>query len=327
MQEFSTEVLFRPDTLALRFLPEGPYPCRPNRMSWVAIQHGPNRTTGTLNVFDFASRSNTQYPLDGRPGFAFPTSTPDEFVIGMERQVVLFNTATSEARPLGEPVEQDVTETVINDGVVFDGGLVFGAKHLKFSEKKAGLYLWRRSDRQYIRLRNDQICSNGKVIFGRGPVVTLLDIDTPTKTVVRYQLDVEAGCLRDETVVVDLRSGSDYPDGMIATPDGRSVIIAFYNPADVDHGEARQYSLETGALEAIWRTEKSPRVTCPQLLDIDGRIRLVLTTADEGLTPEQRQRHTNAGCLFIADTSFQSLPETPVFQSDSLSAGSESQSH
>lgn len=308
-----TRILFRPETGALRFLPEGPYPAGPGRMSWVAIQHGPAAVTGSLNVYDFTTGQNTEHPLPWRPGFAFSTTQPGTFVIGMEREVGLYEPATRRWIPLAEPVEQDVTETIINDGVAFNGGLIFGAKHLKFTEKKAGLYLWRRRDRQMIRLRADQICSNGKVVFGQGDRVTLLDIDSPTKTVVRYEVDVAAGTISDPVIVVDLRAGSVFPDGMIATPDGRSVIIAFYNPADVDHGEARQYSIATGALEAVWTCDKSPRVTCPQLLEIDGRVRLVLTTADEGLTPEQQARHTAAGCLFIADTEFTSLPETPLF--------------
>jgi len=91
------------------------------------------------------------------------------------------------------------------------------------------------------------------------------------------------------------------------------VIIAFYNPADAAFGEAKQFSLENGQEEAIWRTEKSPRVTCPQLVERDGQIKLILTTADEGMNPEQQATHTNAGALFIGNTNFTSLPETPLF--------------
>lgn len=313
MREYSTEVLFRPESEQLRFLPEGPYPNGDDRLSWVGIQHGADAKTGSLNLFDFMSGSNTSIDLPGRPGFAFPTNRDGVFVTGMERQVGLFDTNDSSFKPLGDPVESGVTGTVINDGVVFSGGLIFGCKDLNFAEAKAGLYLWRRSDWQTIRLRDDQTCSNGKVVFGDGERVTLLDIDTPTKTVVRYEFDVTDGRLSPPEIVVDLRKGDVFPDGMIATPDGASVIIAFYNPADATFGEAKQFSLATGEVEAVWRTEKSPRVTCPQLVERDGQIKLVLTTADEGMSPEQQAMHTNAGALFIGDTEFTSLPETPLF--------------
>ena len=314
MPEFTTEVLFRPETEQLRFLPEGPYPNGGDRLSWVAIQHGANANSGSLNLFDFASGSNQSIDLPGRPGFAFPTNRDGVFVTGMERQIGLFDLNDTSFKPLGDPVERGVTGTVINDAVAFSGGLIFGCKDLNFAEAKAGLYLWRRADWQTIRLRDDQTCSNGKIVLGDGERVTLLDIDTPTKTVVRYELDVTDGRLSPPEIVVDLRQGNVYPDGMIATPDGASVIIAFYNPADAAFGEAKQFSLENGQEEAIWRTEKSPRVTCPQLVERDGQIKLILTTADEGMNPEQQATHTNAGALFIGDTNFTSLPETPLFE-------------
>lgn len=313
MQEFSTEVLFRPETEAQRFLPEGPYPYGASQLSWVAIQHGVGQTVGSLNVFDFGTRTNTRYDLPGRPGFAFPTTRSGVFVVGLERQLGLFDTATRQWRPMVENIDSAVSGTVINDGVAFDGGLIFGCKDVTFKEQKAGLYLWRRADQKLIQLRSDQICSNGKIVAGHGDRVTLFDIDSPTKTVVRYELDVAAGTMSDAEIVVDLRSGSVFPDGMIATPDGQGVIVAFYNPQDADNGEARQYSLK-GELQAVWKTARSPRVTCPQLVRRDGRIQLILTTADEGMTAAQQAQHVNAGCLFAADTTFNSLPETPLFE-------------
>ena len=53
-----------------------------------------------------------------------------------------------------------------------------------------------------------------------------------------------------------------------------------YRVEAVDSGEACQFSLADGSLQSVWRTDKSPRVTCPQLVEIGGQIRLVLTTAD-----------------------------------------------
>lgn len=313
MREFATDVLLRPDSEALRFLPEGPYPIGGGRISWVGIQHGADATSGSLNILELASGQIQTFDLPGRPGFAFPTDHDGVFVTGLERQVGLFDIADSSFKPIGDAVEADVEGTIINDAVAFSGGLIFGCKDLKFEEAKAGLYLWRRSDGAILHLRSDQTCSNGKIVFGEENQVTLLDIDTPTKTVVRYELDVAAGTLSEAEVVVDLRDGDVFPDGMIATPDGMSVIIAFYNPADASHGEAKQFSLKNGETEAVWRTEKSPRVTCPQLIDYEGSIRLVLTTADEGMSPEQQAQHTNAGALFIGETEFDSLPDQPVF--------------
>lgn len=313
MREYATEILYRPESTELRFLPEGPYSCGPGKLSWVAIQHGADAVTGSLNVLDLASLTNQTFELEGRPGFAWPTDQPGVFVVGLERLVRLFNTVTGEYSDLSEPVDADVEGTAINDGLVFEHGLIFGSKDLEFKTPKAGLYFWRASDRRLIRLRADQTCSNGKAIVPDDHGWKLLDIDTPTQTVVGYSLDVEAGTLGEPHVVLDLRARQDFPDGMIVTPDGESVIIAFYNPHDVAAGQAVQFNLQTGQAESVWTTERSPRVTCPQLVRIDGAVKIVLTTAAENMTPGQVARHTNAGCLFVGDTDFEEVSDQPVF--------------
>ena len=321
MKQIAAEVLFRPETDELKFLPEGPCSLGDGRFSWVAIQHGTESKTGSINEWNADTESNQSFPLPGRPGFAFPTDVDHTYVAGVERSLGLFNTSTGDWTVLADNVDAGVDGTIINDAVAFDGNLVFGCKDLKFTDAKAGLYLWRQADRSLIPLRNDQICSNGKVILGSGSNVKLLDIDTPTKQVVEYELDVDGGRLSDSRVVIDLTGDDAFPDGMIATPDGNSVIIAFYNPNDAPHGEARQYSLTSGELEAVWTTEKSPQVTCPQLVNIGGRVRLVLTTAVEHMTPDRQATHTNAGCLFAGDTPFDSVGSQPLFPSTALTVG------
>jgi sugar lactone lactonase YvrE len=310
--------LLQPSDNQLRFLPEGPYPCGDGRISWVAIQHAADVENGSLNFLDLANAENDSLPLQGRPGFAFPTNRQGVFAIGLERRLQLFDTHRRSYEPLcDEEIDGNTTGTIINDGVAFAEGLVFGAKDLEFAEKKAGLYLWRRRDRQLIQLRDDQICSNGKVIQRLGDHWRLIDIDSPTQLVVSYELHVDAGTLSDPRVVVDLTSEEFFPDGMVASPDGESVIIAMYNPNDAPHGEARQYSLRTGAVEAVWITPQSPQVTCPQLVELDGRVVLVLTTAVEHMTADRRERHAEAGSMFVAETPFTSTPDTPRVELDS----------
>ncbi len=240
MRDYTTDVLFRPDTESLRYLPEGPCALRNGSISWVAVQHGAASSAGSINVLNLEDRSNHSFELPGRPGFAFPTAREDVFVAGVERGLGLFDLSSGEWTPLSDEVDSQIDGTIINDGVAFESGIVFGTKDVRFEERKAGLYLWRRSDSQMIQLRDDQFCSNGKVITGQGNDWTLLDIDSPTQTVVRYSLDVAEARLSEPETVIDLTGRPDFPDGMIATPDGRSVIIAFYNPEDVETGAARQ---------------------------------------------------------------------------------------
>jgi len=312
-------VIYRPATAEQRFLPEGPYWLGADRASWVAIQHGAAATSGSLNILHLDSGRNESWLLPGRPGFAFPTSREGVFVAGAERQVGLFDTATGQWEVLAD-ISQFETRgagTVINDAVVWQDCLIFGCKYYPSCDQPiGGLYLWRQSERKLVQLLDDQRCSNGKAVTAdEAGRLWLYDIDSPTRQIVRYPLDVAGGRLdaAGREVVVDLNPEEVYPDGMILTPGHRSLIVALYDPGDPASGAARQYSLSGGVLEAVWHCPGSPRVTCPQLVQHEGRVRLLLTTAVEHMDDGQQKRHPQAGSLFIADTPFTSLGDQPVF--------------
>jgi len=316
MKITETSVLFRPEAAGFRFLPEGPYSLPDGRVSWVGIQHGSDSTFGSINILDPASGENQSFTLPGRPGFAFPTNRDGEFVTGVERSVGFFDTKTGRWVPFVTNADSEVSNTIINDAVIFEGNLIFGCKDLEFKTEKAGLYLWRRRDKAVIQLRNDQICSNGKAIIRNSDsALMLFDIDSCAKQITRCVLDIEAGTVGAPEVIVDLTSGAVFPDGMILTPNHKSLIVAVYDPGDPRFGAARQYRITDGQLEAIWTCAGSPRVTCPQLIRHEGRVRLLLTTAVEHMSIEQQSLHPNAGCLFIGDTDFDSIGDQPVFDS------------
>jgi sugar lactone lactonase YvrE len=308
------EVLFRPETAELRFLPEGPYPLGETGFSWVAIQHGAEGKYGSLNLYRVTDRQSTSYRLPGRPGFAFATDVDSLFIVGCERTLGLFSTTEGAWYPLVDGIDDDRQGTIINDGVTWDGNLIFGTKDLEFKTRKAGLYLYRGRDGKLIRLRDDQICSNGKAIL-RGPsgLIRLLDIDSPTRQVVAYEVDIEAGKLSSPKVVLDLTDDPAVPDGMILTPDGKSVIISMYNPNPAPFGETRQYRLIDGMLETVWQTAHSPQNTCPQLVAMHGQVYLVITTAVESMPIERQREAEDAGSIFAAPTAWASVSDSPAF--------------
>ena len=295
-------LLLDPGSEALRFLPEGPYPVDSDRFSWVAIQHGGGATHGSLNIYDFRTASNHSFDLPGRPGFAFPTDRGN-FVVGCERSVGIFSPSKGTWEPFIQGVDSNVSGTIINDGLVWEGNLLFGTKDLEFKTKKAGLYLWRRSDRNLIQLRDDQICSNGKVVLPREDgAVDLLDIDTPTRKVVAYRLDIEGGRIDSGRVALDLSDQVGFPDGMTMTLDGKSLIISLYNPDAAAFGRTIQVGIESRRVEQEWHTPQSPQATCPQWVFRNGALSLVITTAVEHMPADRRNDSSNAGCLFEALT-------------------------
>jgi sugar lactone lactonase YvrE len=311
---YPTKILYRPPTEALRFLPEGPYPLGDARISWVAIQHGADATQGSLNILDLRTGQNETYDLPGRPGFAFPCSDGESFVVGCERSLGVFHPATKQWRVFCDGIDRDVSGTIINDGVVWENCMVFGCKDLEFQEAKAGLYLWHGGKQKLFKLRNDQTCSNGKAIrLTASGSLELVDIDTPTKQVAAYTLDLESGTLGPRRVLVELKNHVGFPDGAILTPDGSGIIISIYNPDAAPHGETRVYDLQSGKVLDVWETAGSPQATCPQLVELDGQIKLVITTAVEHMPSDRRASAPNAGCLFIGDTPFRTASSAPRF--------------
>ena len=299
---YEAQPLSTPNSAELRFLPEGPFPIAESVLSWVGIQHGLESKTGSVNRLDLRSGSNESFELPGRPGFAFPCQTPGRFVVGCERSLGFFDTETSRWEPFCEGVDASVENTIINDGLFLDDNLIFGTKDLEFATKKAGLYLYRGRDGKLIQLRDDQICSNGKAILTSDGQTQLIDIDSPTRTIVSYPLDVDGGTIGSPSVLVDLTSDPAVPDGAILTPDGSGIIVSMFLPSVAEYGETRLYDLKTGEKKVVWKTPGSPQNTCPALVLHEGSLKLIITTAVENMSADDQQQCPNAGQLFYSES-------------------------
>jgi sugar lactone lactonase YvrE len=127
---------------------------------------------------------------------------------------------------------------------------------------------------------------------------------------------VAARTATPDGTAIDLSKQTGFPDGMCDCGDG-TAIIAFYNPDFAESGRAARFDLATGKEIEEWTTAGSPRVTCPLLVRLDGRVRLVLTTATEGMPVEMRAQCPNAGRLFIADTQLAECPPPGVVRTPS----------
>jgi sugar lactone lactonase YvrE len=91
-----------------------------------------------------------------------------------------------------------------------------------------------------------------------------------------------------------------------------TAIVALYNPEFAEAGRAVRYDLATGKEVEEWTTPGSPRVTCPILVKLGGGVKLVLTTATEGMPADVRAKCPNAGRLFVADTQLADCPSPGV---------------
>lgn len=307
MQVFEATPFFTPATAGLRFLPEGPrvlqnYPTPDPVLGWVAIQESFEVLTGSMNLLNLRTKENDSHPVPGRVGFFVETDRPGVVVLGLERSLVQYDLAEREL--VGTPfVVTEDERVVINDGYAVPGGILFGTKHTSFSERIACMYLFETATRTLHTLHAEQICANGKFLFNGG----LVDIDSPNKTLDLYAYDAVNKKLGERRIIADFRDTTLFPDGLRPGPDGESVIVAFYNPEMVAEGLAREFRIRDGAILGEWRLPGSPRVTCPEVLALDGRVRVIFTTAVEGMDPVVPL----AGTMYLGDTAYYRVPAPP----------------
>jgi sugar lactone lactonase YvrE len=315
MTTFTARPFFQPESEELRFLPESPRVLSNSGMSepllaWVAIQHSAGSRGGSFNLVNLKTGLNRTFALPGRPGFLVETTKPGIVALGLEHRIVLVNTTNGAVTETGVSIAAD-DRVIINDGIAIPGGLLFGTKHLEFNQPIAALYHYDCATRRMRELVGGQYCSNGKFFTKDESGCTLIDIDSTPKKITRYRFDSGLQKVIDSSPVVDPDQLPAFPDGLRPTAGGSSIVVAFYNPAHVSDGLAQHVRLSDGAVLDEWILPGSPRVTCPEFVRIDGRVRILFTTALEGMPAETRAIAPNAGALFLADTPFDDLPETP----------------
>jgi sugar lactone lactonase YvrE len=317
MRRTEARVFFTPRTESSRFLPEGPRVMRVSgreALVWVNIQRDVDSLLGDilLHYLD-ERRDDLTVPASDRPGFALPWAGDDRLLVGAGKSLLSCDLATGRWSLPFTHISDTNPRTIINDGEIVPGGkaVVFGTKDVQFKEPIANLYLYTVDDNRVSLLADGQTCSNGKVFATEVRGLILYDIDTPTRKVVRYRLDVAARKATPDGTALDLGSEVGFPDGMCDCGDG-TVIVAFYKPDFAAAGRAVRFDLAKGKAIEEWLTPGSPRVTCPLLVQRPDGVKLVLTTATEGMPADMRGRCPNAGCLFIADTQLPICPEPEV---------------
>jgi len=209
-------------------------------------------------------------------------------------------------------------DTLVNDALLVDDGLVFGTKHLKTPQKLAGLWYYSYLSKTPRLLMPNLKISNGMdTLIDNHGQLWLIHTDTPEGVIKKYPFDPKTGHFEASkgVIVVDLRGTNAGPDGLTLSPDKKHIIVALWNDNEKEtKGEAHQYNVETGKLERIFVVPGAPRVTCPILI----KDKVILTTAWEG-SELLKNTQPNSGKVFIADTTgdgfdFGDIPDSLLFQ-------------
>ena len=328
LDQYHDAVLWRPQTLAQRYLPEGIQSIGDQRLCWVNIQSGPNAKNGSINVLDLKTKKLTNVPTPGRIGFAFATNVPNNFVIGCEDRIGTYDVEKQSWTELLCKITDRHGEAIINDACIFERGIIVGTKDQQVESPIAALYFVSFDDGAITKLLEGQTCSNGKVILKRGNSWILYDIDSPTKTIMQHELEIHGqqnvtAQIIQSKVHINLTDLDGCPDGMTMTPDKKSLVVAMYNgDENARDGQARQYNIESGILEYVYDFHGAPRVTCPAFFVRDSEVLLGVTTAveaDEHGATTLLKNSPNSGCVMFARTEFKDMPQIVQYDSPSRS--------
>ncbi|OUE25007.1 L-arabinolactonase [Clavibacter michiganensis] len=194
-------------------------------------------------------------------------------------------TADGALIPMADVLPADGIRRRMNDGEVDPRGRLWAGSMAFDKTPGAGaLYLLDRGVATTV-LEGVTI-SNGTAFSADGS--EMLYIDTTTQQVRRFRVTDEGG-LADPEVVVEIDPADGHPDGMCLDDEG-FLWVALWGG-----GEVRRYS-PAGEHVGSVRVD-APQVSSCAFVGPDRDV-LVITTSQEGYTPEDSARHPRAGMLF-----------------------------
>jgi sugar lactone lactonase YvrE len=216
-----------------------------------------------------APRSSGGWVLAVRDGFA--AFDPDDGALEMLRRV-------------------EVPGTRMNDGNVDARGRFFAGSML-YSEEEGGGRLYRLDPDLELSVVLDPVSvSNGIDWSPDGRAVYY--VDSNTRTVARFDFEVDSGAWSNGSTFASLRADEGFPDGLTVDTEG-GLWLAVWDGAQV-----RRY-LPDGRLDRVIEVP-APRVTSCGFGGA-GLTTLFITTARVGLTPDQLERFPLSGSVFAID--------------------------
>jgi sugar lactone lactonase YvrE len=240
--------------------------------------------------------SSETFMMD-QPIGAVALTTDETLLCAMENGFYLYNLTDNLSTFLHDP-EADRSDNRFNDGKCDAGGRFWAGTMSQTGKEKAGsLYCFHPDGRCERKLQKISI-SNG--LSWSLDQRTLYYIDSPTREVVAYDIDLSTGGLGDSRVAIRFSAEDGLPDGMTIDKEG-NLWIAMWGGSCV-----LRYDPKSGRLLERVKLPVSQVTSCTfggSALD-----ELYITTARIGLTEEQLKQEPLAGGLFRFKTGSKGFP-------------------
>ena len=239
--------------------------------------------------------------LPGRPGSMVLTSEPGRLLIAAETELVWFDWTTGTATPW-VTLEPPGTGNRMNDGRTDPAGRFWvGSMYERAADERYTGSLYRiEGDGSFAITRRGVGVPNALAFDTERN--RMYWADSLSRTVLRYDYDLETGTARNETVFVDFGDLPGRPDGACIDVEGCYWVAAV-------HGGAVLRFTPDGALD---RSIDMP-VTKPSMTAFGGSDlgTLFVTSIGGGGSHPLNADEPRAGDLFVIDPGVTGVPDVP----------------
>ncbi|WP_419891974.1 SMP-30/gluconolactonase/LRE family protein [Paenibacillus xylanexedens] len=263
-------------------LGEGPsWDAENNRLLWVDIE------SFKVHVYDPATGQDQAYDVGEHVGAVVPYRG-DEVVVALRSGFHTYHLLTSELQAIEDP-EQDKDTNRFNDGKCDAKGRFWAGTMSMNNESKAGSLYCLEQGQPVRTMVQGVSTSNG---LGWSPDrQTMYYIDTPTRSIDRFDFDLTAGTIQNRTSVIHIAEEFGFPDGM--TVDGEGMLWV----AHWGGGRVTRWNPHTSELLQQIEVPADQVTSCcfggPDLEE------LYITTARIGIKEERLKETPDAGSLFV----------------------------
>lgn len=239
------------------------------------------------------------YTVGQKPG-TLVLKGSSELVVAMEQGIFSFDPTGDGSFTFITDPESHLPGNRFNDGKCDPQGRLWaGSMHTAETEVTGTLFKIE-ADGQYSPHAFNLGCSNGMAWTADSR--TMYYIDSPTREVVTYDFDPEAGTLSNKRTAVTIPDGWGYPDGMTIDTEGM-IWVALW-----DGWKVVRFSPVTGEALLEIPVPVAQVTSCafggPDFQD------LYITTANKYLSAEELAKQPLAGGLFVVkEVGFEGRPE------------------
>lgn len=264
---------------------------RQGKLWWVDI------TSGHLHRFDPKIKTNETFEIGIPVGAVVPEEGGD-VVLAVKNGFARYDTLSRTLLML-TTVEHENQSIRFNDGKCDSRGRFWAGTLAEDGTKNAGKLFCLEGDLSVSEKLPDVGISNGIGWSPRGE--RMYYIDSVTQKILEFLYDGETGSITNPRTVVEIETEEGTPDGMCVDREGMLWVALW------DGGKVVRINPENGERLLEVQVPGVSKVTSCALGG-DGQSTLFITTARQGLTPEEEEKQPNAGSLFAVDVDVEGLP-------------------